>query len=117
MQTAQSAPAVPPGTTVVTMPAEVEYDNAGVTGAALAAALASGATTVIADFSTTTFCDTAGIREITIAHRAAQARGICFRLAVPRPLTRIFTTMGLDHVFTIYPSLAAALAAPPVPRP
>ena len=52
---------------VVRVAAEVEYDNAWQVRQQLAAALASGAAAVVADLTSTTFCDTAGVQEMVLA--------------------------------------------------
>ena len=75
-----------------------------------AAALVAGTTTVIVDFSATTFCDTAGLREMVLAKRLALATRIDLRLVVPGSLTRIFKLTGLDGVIPLYPTLGEALA-------
>jgi anti-sigma B factor antagonist len=94
MNTKRPLAAIPPGTMVVTMPGEMTYDNAADVHAQLIAAMAPRITTVIADLSCTTFCDTAGLREMITAHRLADVNGIDLRLVVPGPLRRIFTVTG-----------------------
>ena len=96
---------------MVRLPAEVEYSNAWQVRQELASALASGAATVIADLTSTTFCDTAGVREVLLAHKAAVAESIDLRVVVPARLMLQFTWTGLDQVLAVYPSISAALAA------
>jgi anti-anti-sigma factor len=100
----------PAGVKVVSLPAEVDYASAQRVRQDLSAAFAPGVTLVVADFSSSTFCDTAGIREMVVAHKLAAARGVHFRLVVPSRLTRIFALTGLAPVLAIYPTLPAALA-------
>jgi anti-sigma B factor antagonist len=96
---------------VVRLPAEVEYSNAWQVRQELASALACGADIVIADLTSTVFCDTAGVQEMVVAHNAAAAGGVELRVVVPARLMRQFTWTGLDQVMMVYPSVSAAQAA------
>jgi anti-sigma B factor antagonist len=84
-----------PGTapTVITLPSEIDYANAADIARQLAAALTHGTTTVIADLTDTTFCDTAGLGALIDAHRLA----ITLTMVIPPALTRIFALTGLHH--------------------
>ena len=114
MDERERAPRPPAGTTVVTLPAEIVYANAGQVGDQLAAAFAPGVTTIVADLTPSTFCDTSGIREMVTAQKLAAASNAEFRLVIPPgQLMRIFTVAGLDGWLSIYPNLSAALAADP----
>ena len=106
-------PDVGPGVAVVTMPAVAGYGSAGAIGTDIAAALATGPATLVIDFTHTRFCDSAGIREMVIAQRLAQAQGVDLRLAVPAALARIFALTGADRMLPSFPTLSAALP----PRP
>jgi anti-anti-sigma factor len=101
----------PARVTVVELPAEVEYGNAGQVRRELAGALGAGAATVVVDLTSTTFCDTAGVREMVWAYKAALAGGIRFGVVVPGRLMPQFTWTGLDRVMAVYASVSAALAA------
>jgi anti-sigma B factor antagonist len=116
MDEPQHTAGVPAGVRVVTLPAEIDYPGAERVSQDLAAAFMPGVTTVIADLSSSVFCDTAGIREMIVAHRRAAASNIAFRLVVPTSLARIFAVTGLTGVLAIYPTLAAALAAGQAPE-
>ena len=96
---------------VIKLPAVVEYANAGQVRQELALALAAGAATVIVDLTSTTFCDTAGVREMVLVRKVALAEGIGLRVVVPARLRPQFAWTGLDQVMAVYPSLSAALAA------
>jgi anti-sigma B factor antagonist len=102
-----------PGATVVTMPGEVTYDNAADVHEQLTTAMVPRIATVIVDFTATTFCDTAAIREVVVSHRLADTNGIELRLVVPSSLRRIFTLTGLDPLLPIYPTLSTALNPTP----
>lgn len=104
-------------TTVVTLPAEIDVANAGKVGHQLSAALAAGGT-VIADLSSTTFCDSAGLREMILANKQAVASGVALRVVIASAhLLRVFKVTGLDTVLAIYPSLSAARAPGQTPAP
>jgi len=63
------------------------------------------------DLQATTFCDTAGVQEMLLVHKAAVAEGIDLRVVVPARLMLQFTWTGIDQVLAVYPSMSAALAA------
>ncbi len=102
---------------VVTLPAEIDVTNAGRVGAGLQAAFAPGVTTVVADMTATTFCDSRGIRALVLAHKHAAASGAQLRLVVTSAgVLRVMGVLGLDAVLAIYPSLQEALAVQPGPK-
>lgn len=101
----------PAQVTVVELPAEVEYGNAGQVRRKLACALAAGAATVVVDLTSTMFCDTAGVQEMVRAHKAALAEGVKLQVVVPGRLMPQFTWTGLDRVMAVYASVSAALSA------
>ena len=76
---------------------------------------APGITTVIADLTGTTFCDSAGFRVLTRAHLDATARGVQLRFAVTPGgvVSRMLRLLDLDHLLSVYPSLDAAPQPPP----
>lgn len=99
---------------VVTLPAEIDASNADRVGEDLQAAFTPGVTTIVADMTATTFCDSRGIRALVLAHGQAAARAAELRVVVPsRGVLRILTVTGLDGWLAIYPSLQEALAAQP----
>ncbi len=101
-----------PRTVVVTLPAEVDYSNGQEVLEQLLAAFRPGIETVVIDMVSTTFCDSAGLARIVLAHRVAVARNVTMRVAVPSGIvTKIFEVTGLDTIVPLYPSVAAALAA------
>jgi anti-sigma B factor antagonist len=100
-----------PRPAVVLLPAELDIANADLFGEQLAAALASGATIVIADMTGTTFCDSMGVRMLVRAHQQAVADNTTLRLAVPHPeVRRTLERMGVSEVLSVYRSLSEALA-------
>ena len=101
-----------PRTIVVALPAEVGYSNGQEVLEQLLAAFGPAIETVVVDMVSTTFCDSAGLARIAVAHRVAVARNATLRVAVPAGIvTKIFEITGLDTIVPLYPSLAAALAA------
>jgi anti-anti-sigma regulatory factor len=108
--------AVPAGIDVAAMPAEVMYANAIQVSSAVIAALACGTATVVADFTGTQSCDSAGIQAKLIAQRLADANDIALGLVMPDAVSQVFGLAGVGQVLTIYPTLSEALAATPHPR-
>jgi anti-sigma B factor antagonist len=98
---------------VVPLPAEIDVSNSASVGAELGAACASGAAVIIADLTSTAFCDSSGIRYLLLAHDAATAHHAQLRLAVqPDGLVlRMLTLMGLHRVLQVHVSLDEATAA------
>jgi anti-sigma B factor antagonist len=103
--------------TVITLPAEIDMANADRVVADLQAAFAPGVTTVVADMTTTTFCDSRGIHALVMAHQRATASGAELRLVVPSEcVLRVLALTGLDRWLAIYPSLQEALTGQPAPK-
>src|SRR5689334_12979834 len=92
----------------IRLPAEIDATNAGRIGEQLHSAIASGAATVIADMTATTFCDSSGARELLLAHHKAAESGTELQIVMPSAaVRRIFQLTGLDQVLAIYASLGA----------
>jgi len=105
---------VPAQTALLTMPAEIDITNAQRLCGEVSSALVSGATVVVADMTATTFCDSSGARILVRAWEQAAVNGIDLRIVLPSATVRRgFTLMGLDGFLPFYPSLTAALTAPP----
>src|SRR5262249_34673138 len=99
-----------PRTAVVTLPRSIDVSSARQLGGKLGSALASGVTTVIADMTATTFCDSSGARILVAACEQAGADNIQMRLVVLSTFVlRALTLMGLDRV-PVYLTLDGALA-------
>jgi len=95
--------------TVITMPSEIDITNAPQVGQELAEAFAPGVSTVIADMTPTTFCDSSGVRVLALAHKHAAADHAELRVVAPTAaVLRIFELTGVDRLLPIYPSLDAA---------
>ena len=98
---------------VVPLPAEIDISNSESVGAELSAACASGAEVIIADLTSTAFCDSSGIRYLLLAHDEAAAHHAQLRLAVQPDgmVLRMLTLMGLHRVLQVHVSLDEATAA------
>jgi anti-sigma B factor antagonist len=99
-------------TAVISLPAEIDAINADHVGSQLLAAFGPGITTVIADMTGTTFCDSSGIRVLLQAHQQARANHAELVLVVASAgVLRVLELTGLDVLLPIYPTLAEAMAA------
>jgi anti-anti-sigma factor len=95
---------------VVTLPGSIDISSARRIGEELGSVLASGATTVIADMTATTFCDSSGARILAAACERAAANNIEMRLVVPSTFVlRALKLMGLGKL-PVYVTLDGALA-------
>jgi anti-anti-sigma regulatory factor len=97
---------------VVTLPEHIGASSASQIREELLAVISRGAETVIADMTATTSCDHAGANAVVRACQRAVISGAELRLAVTsRSAGRVPGFGGLDGLVSIYPSLAAAMAA------
>jgi anti-sigma B factor antagonist len=103
-----------PGPVVVMLPAEIDIANGAGVGQQLCAAFAPGVTVVIADMTSTVFCDSSGISQLVLAHHCATAHHAQLRLVVPHDqVLGVLKVTAVDRLLVIYPGLDAALAAGP----
>ena len=95
---------------VVVLPAEIDVTNSELVHRRIVAALSPGVDVVIADMTSTTFCDSSGVHAVVFAHEAAVARGIELRLVVPPDgsVRRVLQLIGVGSVVPVYSSLAEA---------
>jgi anti-sigma B factor antagonist len=106
---ARPAVAVPP---VVKLPREIDATNSAGVMADIAGVCVAGVTTVIADMTLTTFCDSSAVLALVRAHKVAQSRGADLKVAVTcDAVLRVFELTGLSAVLRLYPSVDAAMAA------
>jgi anti-sigma B factor antagonist len=111
--TDQENPAEP---AIVHLPAEIDIANAEDVGEQLRSAFARGAAVVIADLTSTVFCDSAGARQLVLSHNYADAHDAQVRFVIPdRGMLRVLTISGMDQLLSIYPGLDEALSAGPAP--
>lgn len=106
---------------VVTLPAEIDFMNADKVCDQICAAFRPGITVVIADLTTTIFCDSAGVRHLLLAHERAREGEVELRFAVSATgsVQRVLGLTGVDRVLAVYRTLDAAKAGrrPPGPVP
>lgn len=105
----QSARTMP---VVVVLPVEIDVTNSQQVHDQLVAALAPGVD-VIADMTSTSFCDSSGVHALVFAHEAAVGRGIQLRLAVPPDgsVRRVLQLIGVGRILSIHSSVADAIDA------
>ena len=91
----------------VTMPDEIDVTNAEDIFEMLAAVAAQSPTTVTADFTSTSFCDSAGLSALSRGQQFISDHGAELRVVLgDSPVRRIFQLTGLDQLVTIEPSSA-----------
>ena len=98
---------------IVAMPAQIDVTNSERVYDRLYAALVSGAGVIIADFTATTFCDSAGMNRLVTIHKRAVSREAQFWLVLPPVGTvrRVLKLLGLDQLLPVYSTVAEATAA------
>lgn len=105
---------------IVAMPAQIDVINAERVYDQLYTALISGAAVIIADFTVTTFCDSAGLNRLVAIHKRAVSRDVQFWLVLPPGGTvrRVLRLLGLDQLLPVYSTIAEAtrLATAAVPE-
>src|SRR5579859_2836090 len=98
---------------VVVLPAEIDVTNSGQVYEQLAAVLAPGVDTVVADMMSTVFCDSSGVHAIIRAYENAAERDVSLRLAVSSSTSvrRVLQLIGVGRLMPVHESLAEALEA------
>ena len=97
---------------IVQLAEQVDVGNAGQLRDQLLILINRGATAVIVDMTRTASCDHAGLDAIARAYQRAAANGIQLRLVVSAPVVRrTLSIEGIDRLVSIFPTVAAALAA------
>jgi anti-sigma B factor antagonist len=99
-QSLRQAPAI------VVLPAEIDISNAQRVCDQLHSVFAAGATVVVADLTSTVFCDTTGLHALLKVQRRAAAEGAQLRLAISPggPVHRVLELMGLDRLLPVFSS-------------
>lgn len=97
---------------VVPLTAEIDLTNSELACGRLWAAFAGGAAVVVADLTTTWFCDCASLRRLLAVQRQAASCGAELRLVIPSgsPVRRLAVLTGLNEPLRIYPSVREATA-------
>lgn len=97
---------------VVTFPEHVDMSNAAQIRKQLLGVLDRGAAVVIADMSTTAWCDYVGIDAVAWACQRAAAHQAELRVVASAPaVLRLLAAEGLDRLVPVYCSVEAAVAA------
>jgi anti-sigma B factor antagonist len=96
---------------IVVLPAEIDVTNAAEVLARLAGALTPGVPLVIADMTSTVFCDTSGVRALIDANDRAVTEDIGFRLAIPPEgsVRRVLELTGIIRMLSVFPGLDEAM--------
>jgi anti-sigma B factor antagonist len=106
----QAAQIVP---VVVLLPTEIDVTNSEQVYDQLVAALTPGVNIMIADLTSTIFCDSSGVHAIMHAYESAAARDVRMRLAVSAntSVPRVLQLIGVSRLMPVYSSLQEALHA------
>lgn len=88
-----------PASLVVVAPVELDFASAPEFERDVDAAFATGGDVVVADFATTTFCDSSGLKVLVHAATRASARGQRFEIrSPPRMLSRMAGILGASSL-------------------
>jgi anti-anti-sigma factor len=98
---------------IVTMPEGIDAGNASAVGDTLEAAFTQGAMVVIADCTSTKFCDSIGFKTLLrINQKAREAKAeLLFVLAPNGLLRRVLELLEMQDALAVYPSIDAAVTA------
>lgn len=97
---------------VATLPEEIDVTNADEVREQLLTIVNQGATVLVADMSSSTFCDSAGITALVRAFRRATEGGTKFRLVATGPaVLRVLEVTGVDRLIDVFGSLSEALGS------
>lgn len=100
---------------VITLPEEIDMSNASQVHDTLVRALDDGTAVLIADAAQTMFCGSETVTTLMRAHHRAAATGAQLRIAAGPAMRRVLELTGADGTLHVYPTVAAALTAPPPP--
>lgn len=102
----------------MTLPARIDAATAEHAADHITAAFTPGVRIVVADLTSTGWCDGSAIRNLLRAHRMAAARGGQVRFAIRRdgPLRRITDFADVHPLLAVYPTLDNAMTGrSPIP--
>ena len=96
---------------IVVLPTEIDVTNSDGVYEQLSVALAPGVGTVIADMTSTSFCDSSGVHAIMRAHEQATTRDIVLRLAVSPTgsVRRVLQLTGATLIVPVHSSVDEAM--------
>src|ERR1700678_986180 len=95
---------------IVVLPDEIDVTNPGQVPPKLGAPLTPGVSLVIADMTSTVFCDTSGVRALVDAYERAVTDAIEFRLAISPEgsVRRVLELTGIIRLLPVYLGLGEA---------
>ncbi len=97
---------------IVSLPEHVDVTNVAQLREQLLSLINRGAAVLVADMTATASCDHAAMDAIARAYQRAVVSGTQLRLVVAAPVVRsVLGIEGIDRLVSIYPTVAAALAA------
>lgn len=98
--------------TVLAVRGEVDVHSASQLQDRLLQIIDSGQQSVVVDLSWLSFIDSTGLGALVAARNQAEQASVALRIACKSErMLKLFRITGLDAVFEIYPTLAAAVAA------
>ncbi|MEU7065510.1 STAS domain-containing protein [Streptomyces sp. NPDC051578] len=101
------------GAVVCAITGDLDLDGLGAVRPLLEQAVRSGANRLVIDLTGLGFCDSSGLNLLLAARLDAEKAGLGVRLAAPtQQLLRLLEITGADTVFTVDPTVDAALTAP-----
>ncbi|SEF63821.1 anti-sigma B factor antagonist [Thermomonospora echinospora] len=102
----------PAGPHVLTVTGELDHHTAPRLRTALEEIELEAGSALVIDLSAVTYCDSTGITVLVTAYHRTQAEGASLALAGLTPdLTRVFTVVGLDQIFSFHPTAEDAVRA------
>lgn len=98
------------GYPVVTVHGEVDVSSAAGVQRDLAELISAGTSSIVVDLTDVAFLDSTGLGALVASRASAEGAGGTMPLVcTSERILKLFTITGLDGVFKIYPSVAAAL--------
>ncbi|GAA4881786.1 STAS domain-containing protein [Kitasatospora terrestris] len=101
-----------PGATVVRLAGEADHVQCRTLEIEFAKVMEGRPARLVVDLSRVTFCDTAGLNSLLRMRGTTETECRLVLAAPSRPVRSLLAVTGTDRVFTISPSIRAALAVP-----
>jgi anti-sigma B factor antagonist len=98
-----------PGHIVLTVRGELDVATTAGLRDQIAGIVDDATVPMIVDLSGVSYCDASGLAMLVGAQRRARLRGVIVAISEPsREVSELLCVNGLDHAFTMYPTLTAA---------